>query len=83
MGGYNNSTTSMLIAATTHNGGCYSSTMGSCNAAQWRRIGWFARAAQKLGTTEQQHQNGGLLTIGLATAAQKRRMRCFNISYKR
>jgi hypothetical protein len=70
----------MLIAATTQNESCYSSTMGSCNAAQWFRIGWLQQQHQKLGTTEQQHQKGGLLLphrIGVATAAQKRRMRVF------
>jgi hypothetical protein len=36
--------------------------------------GVVATAEQKLGTTEQQHLNGGLLRIGLATAAQKRRI---------
>ncbi len=53
--------------------------MGVATAAPWEVVtqhnGEVATAALKLGTTEQQHENGELLLphrIGVAIAAQKR-----------
>jgi hypothetical protein len=72
----------MLIAATTQNG----VATAAPREVATEHNGDVATAAQKLGTTEQQHQNGGLLLpqrIGVATAVQKRRMGCCNISYNR